>query len=123
MSGSAALIWTSRTAGGILRGAVIGAPPRNGRAPSPRWGEGWGEGVPGLSIGRNPSPGSLRDPTSPYGRGEVECADGRERSRLVLPAAGGRPFLDAREVVVVAVTGLPHRVHQRPIWFCFVLEL
>jgi hypothetical protein len=26
----------------------------------------------GLSIVHNPSPGSLRDPTSPYGRGEAK---------------------------------------------------
>ena len=35
-------------------------------APSPLGGEGWGEGSD-FSIGYNPSPGSLRDPTSPMG--------------------------------------------------------
>src|ERR1700674_3382292 len=32
----------------------------------------------GLSIGRNPSPGSLCDPTSPFGRGEPELAAGSD---------------------------------------------
>src|SRR6266851_4592617 len=32
----------------------------------------------GLSIGRNPSPGSLCDPTSPFGRGETELAAGSD---------------------------------------------
>src|SRR4051812_31047158 len=33
-----------------------------------------GERGRSLSTIRNPSPGSLRDPTSPYGRGEAEYA-------------------------------------------------
>src|SRR5215475_8942276 len=30
-----------------------------------RWGEGWGEGVSDFRLALAPSPGSLRDPTSP----------------------------------------------------------
>ena len=55
------------------------------RTPSPRWGEGWGEGVTACREARSPSPGSRRqvyagctnspayDPTSPR-RGEVKLA-------------------------------------------------
>src|SRR6266446_2442476 len=45
-------------------------------APSPRRGEGWGEGAD-LSIDPAPSPGALRAPTSPL-RGEVEQAARRQ---------------------------------------------
>src|SRR6185437_16114105 len=41
---------------------------RHSRLPL-RWGEGRGEGVPDSRV-CNPSPGALRAPTSPYGRGE-----------------------------------------------------
>jgi len=41
--------------------------------PLPLW-ERVGVRGSGLSIDRNPSPGSLRDPTSPFGRGEAEHA-------------------------------------------------
>ena len=59
-------------------------------APSPRWGEGWGEGVPDSRI-CNPSPGALRAPTSPYGRGGIaglasETEHGRSSHR---PVVGG----------------------------------
>ncbi len=37
-------------------------------------------------------------------------------------AAGARPFLDAREMVVVAVMGRPHRMHERAIGLALVLE-
>src|SRR5262245_8606641 len=42
-------------------------------APSPQRGEGWGEGASDCRKVRPPSPGSLRDPTSPRW-GEVEQA-------------------------------------------------
>ena len=43
-------------------------------APSPRWGEGWGERAQPSRQLINPSPGELRSPTSPQGRGEAEYA-------------------------------------------------
>ncbi len=52
---------------GRVRGGVMFlSSPRARCAPSPRGGEGWGEGA---RLDSNPSPGSLRDPTSPKGRG------------------------------------------------------
>lgn len=57
-------------------------------SPSPRLqGEGWGEGAfpKAQTCGEAPSPGSLRDPTSPYGRGED---DSRQLSQIAgMPAA------------------------------------
>ena len=47
--------------------------PRTRRAPSPHWGEGWGEGTRIDQGVRTPSPGSLRSPTSPHGRGGGRC--------------------------------------------------
>src|SRR5262249_41079954 len=66
-------------------------------APSPRRGEGWGEGVTIDRETRTPSPGSLRDPTSPLRRGEVNP---RRCHRIV---ATLRPRLDRRLRVMSAV--------------------
>ena len=38
------------------------------------------------------------------------------------PAAGGRPFLDAREMIVVAVVRRPHRMDERAIGLVVVVE-
>src|SRR5215213_6129744 len=57
--------------GGAALGALLAGTA--GPAPSPRWGEGWGEGGRASRESRTPSPGSLRDPTSPRW-GEVELA-------------------------------------------------
>src|SRR5262244_1721439 len=54
-------------------------------APSPRRGEGWGEGASDSRSFRSPSPGSLRDPTSPrWGEGEQAARPvSQSRSELV----------------------------------------
>ena len=44
------------------------------------------------------------------------------RARCRHLAAGRRPFLDAREVVVIAVARLPHRMHQRAIGLVVIVE-
>src|SRR5262249_57110696 len=53
--------------------ARYGAEPGPRRAPSPRGGEGGGEGASDSRYALAPSPGTLRVPTSPRG-GEVEQA-------------------------------------------------
>ena len=50
-----------------------------GGLPLPIGGEGGGEGVTGRSRDRNPSPASLREATSPYGRGDAEWTARRGR--------------------------------------------
>src|SRR5471032_1272551 len=90
-----------------------------------------GEGS-GLASGTDPSPGSCslslrtRHPLPQGERGRVFAAQLSNKcsSRLLLPATRRRPFLDACEVVVVAVAAAePHRADERPIRFRFVLEL
>src|SRR6266542_1370182 len=49
-------------------------------APSPRRGEGWGEGNRNDSDIVTPSPGALRTPTSPH-RGEVKRASGASQGK------------------------------------------
>ncbi len=74
--------------GSLLRSVAAG--PQS--PPSPRRGEGWGEGERAFGAGKSivpPSPGCLRQPTSPQ-RGEV-------------PARGPRPTLIAR-LSLVALT-------------------
>src|ERR1700730_8885237 len=44
----------------------------------------------GLSIGRNPSPGSLGDPTSPYGRGAALPAVRSDPTSTITPLHYGR---------------------------------
>ena len=66
------------------------------------------------------------------GRDLQLCRDGRRRrwcgmrahsaALLVIVVAADRPFLHAREMVVGAVAGLPHRQHQREIGLLLVLE-
>src|SRR5579871_748602 len=42
--------------------------------------------------------------------------------KIVIGAAGGRPFLDPRKMVVIAVARLPHRMHQGTIGLLVVVE-
>src|SRR5271156_869692 len=48
----------------------------------------------------------------------VSCSTGN----VVFGAAGGRPFLDACEVVVITVARLPHRMHERTIGLVVIIE-
>src|SRR6185312_960066 len=78
--------------------AVAGtAVPQALRAPSPRWGEGWGEGVPDSRI-CNPSPArAIARSTSPYGRGEE-----RKQKRFAYRfGSGGLPFCKSSTFIVM----------------------
>src|SRR5262245_47497144 len=55
--------------------------------------------------------------------GDLLMADYSWRTRnVVFRPAGARPFLHAREMVVVAVARFPHRMHQRAIGLVIVVE-
>ena len=74
-------------------------------------------GLARAGIGRRPRP-RRRDRTAAmlHARRTSSGNDARRLIRLALVlvgAAGQRPFLHARQMVVVAVARLPHRMHQR----------
>ena len=73
-------------------------------------------GLAGAGIGGDPGRRCRgRTPRSAARSHRAGCRR-RVHSRSVLDfAAGQRPFLDAREVVVVAVMGPPHRMDQRAV--------
>src|SRR5690242_336762 len=98
-----------------------------GLLPPPLAGEGWGGGewkdwclcAPTLSLPRKRERGrrgaSLQKPDS------MDASLDSFRGALLVVAAD-RPFLDAGEVIVGAVAGLPHGEDQRQVGLRFLLE-